>query len=78
MIYALIAYACISLVIGILVGILVSTGMFHEDNEGYAPIVLASLFVTFAWPCAIFASLFIVIDDRVMSIRHRNKKRAPS
>lgn len=68
----------VAIYVGLCVAFGTAFGLYALDERGRSPILLASIFVATAWPAVIFAVLYIAIDDRVMSMRHRNKKRAPS
>lgn len=61
-------YIAICIAIGLVFG-----AMFWSDDEGNAPIVMASILVAFVWPLAVPALVYVEIDDWFAERRFNRK-----
>ena len=48
------------------------------DDEGNAPIIMASILIAFAWPLAGLSMLYIAFDDHVVGAYYARKGSRPS
>lgn len=64
------AYLAICVAIGLVFG-----AFAWGDDEGNAPIVMASILVAFVWPLAVLGWVYVIIDDHIISTYYERKHR---